>query len=73
MRKGLPFGLKSLLGLQIKAWALRPLEQEASVSAFPFPEDRGNPIPSTSDTAPVCCCENKATQFFDPLKYQENG
>jgi len=53
--KALPFGLKSMLGLQIKGWALRPLEQEASVSAFHLPEDRDNPIPSTSDTPPVCC------------------
>jgi len=43
-----------MLGLQIKGRALSPPEQEAIVFVAQVPEDRDNPIPSTSDTAPAC-------------------
>jgi hypothetical protein len=46
--------LKSTLNLPVKYPALSPLGQEAIVFAPRLPEDRGNPIPRTSDTAAVC-------------------
>jgi hypothetical protein len=54
--------------LRIKCWALSPPGLEAIAFADQLPEDRGNPIPSTSEKATVSGFGGSTIPFLALLK-----
>jgi len=69
----LHFNLKSMLDLRIKCSALSEPGQEAIAFAARLREGRGNPIPSTSDTAPACRYGGRAIEFLALLELERTG